>query len=201
MPVGRRSLQENAMSRLGAAIVIAGMLSLAGPAAAQSIVPATPAQAQPADPFGVEVMLEPKTIVAMKGSATWDTAFETLVDTFKTLYAYLGKEGIKPAGPAITIYTATDDTGFQYQAGIPIEQEPRNMPGGDIAVAKTPEGRALKFVHRGSYDAMDTTYDAITNHLDEKRLEARELFMEQYVTDPLNTPEDKLVIEVFVPIK
>ena len=68
-------------------------------------------------------------------------------------------------------------------------------------MAKTPDGRALKFVHRGSYDAMDTTYDAITNHLDEKRLEARELFMEQYVTDPLSTPEDNLVIEVVVPIK
>ena len=189
------------MSRLGAAIAIAAVLTLGGPVGAQPIVSATPVQAQTADPFGVEVMLEPKTIIAMKGSATWDTAFETLVDTFKTLYAFLGKEGIKPAGPAVTIYTATDDTGFQYQAGIPIEQEPKNMPSGDIAVAKTPDGRALKFVHRGSYDAMDTTYDAITNHLDEKRLEARELFMEQYVTDPLNTPEDKLVIEVFVPIK
>jgi effector-binding domain-containing protein len=201
MRLGGGGAWENSMSchRFGVSIVIAAMLALAGPAVAQSSAPATPAQ--PADPFGLEVMLEPKTIVAMKGSATWDAAFETLVDTFKTLYAYLGKEGIKPAGPAVTIYTATDDTGFQYQAGIPVEQEPKNMPGGDIALAKTPEGRALKFVHRGSYDAMDTTYDAITNHLDEKRLEARDLFMEQYVTDPLKTPEDKLVIEVFVPIK
>ena len=48
---------------------------------------------------------------------------------------------------------------------------------------------------------MDSTYEAITNHLDEKRLEARDLFVEQYVTDPLTTPEDNLVIEVYVPIK
>jgi effector-binding domain-containing protein len=48
---------------------------------------------------------------------------------------------------------------------------------------------------------MDTTYEAITNYLDEKNLEAKDLFIEQYVTDPITTPEDKLVIEVYVPIK
>ena len=49
--------------------------------------------------------------------------------------------------------------------------------------------------------AADTTYDAITNYLDQKGLEAKDLFIEQYLTDPVSTPEDKLVIEVFVPIK
>ena len=42
---------------------------------------------------------------------------------------------------------------------------------------------------------MDTTYEAITNYLDEKQLEAKDLFIEEYVTDPLTTPEDKLVVE------
>ena len=73
--------------------------------------------------------------------------------------------------------------------------------GEGIAVGKSPEGRALKFVHRGSYDAMDSTYEAITNYLDERKLEARDLFVEYYVTDPLTTQEDNLVIEVYVPVK
>jgi effector-binding domain-containing protein len=82
-----------------------------------------------------------------------------------------------------------------------VAEEPKEPPRGDIAVGKSPAGRALKFVHRGSYDAMDTTYDAITNYLDEKKLEAKDLFVEQYLTDPTTTAEDKLVIEVLVPIK
>jgi effector-binding domain-containing protein len=48
---------------------------------------------------------------------------------------------------------------------------------------------------------MDTTYDAITNFLDEKQLDAKGLFIEQYVTDPITTPQEKLVVEVFVPVK
>ena len=34
-----------------------------------------------------------------------------------------------------------------------------------LAVGKSPDGRALKFIHRGSYDAMDTTYEAIAGLL------------------------------------
>jgi len=68
-------------------------------------------------------------------------------------------------------------------------------------VGKSPEGKALKFLHRGSYDSLDQAYDAITHYLDEHKLEARDLYIEQYDTDLLKTPEDNLVIQVLVPIK
>ena len=71
----------------------------------------------------------------------------------------------------------------------------------DVTIIKSPEGKTLKFVHRGSYDNMDNTYEAITNHLDEKKLEAKDTFIEEYTTDPLKTSEDKLVINVYVPLR
>jgi effector-binding domain-containing protein len=169
-----------------------------------SVQPTDPSQSQPAQPsdvFGEEVTLPERPIIYMKGTATWDNAFETLLDAFKSVLSYLDRHGIKPSGPLMTIYTSTDDTGFQFQAGAPVSEEPKSVPRGDIALGKTPGGRALKFVHRGSYDAMDTTYDAITNFLDEKRLEAKELFIEEYMTDPITTPEDQLVVNVYVPVK
>lgn len=171
------------------------------PQATPAPAPAQPAPVTPADPFGAEMKLEPKTIITMKGTATWETAFETLVDAFKSINGYLEKQNIKPSGQPIAIYTQTDDTGFQYQAGIPVAEAPKNPPRGDLAVGKSPGGKALQFVHRGSYDSMDTTYEAITNHLDEKRLESEDMFIEEYVTDPLKTPEDKLVVNVYVPLK
>ena len=129
------------------------------------------------------------------------SAFETLIDTFKQLNTYLERQGLKANGPSMTIYTSTDDNGFSFQAAVPLADVPQNPPRGDIAVGKSPSGRALKFVHRGSYNSMDSTYEAITNHLDEKRLEAKDLFIEEYATDPVTTPEDQLVITVLVPIK
>ena len=204
-----------------AAVAVAVALAVTHPAWAQAPAPSTPpstpapntpapstaapgAPAQPAennDPFGEEFTLTTKTIIFMKGSGNWDTAFETLIDAFKSVYGFLDRQGIQPAGPPMTIYTSTDDTGFQYQAGVPIAEAPKNPPRGDLAVGQSPSGKALKFVHRGSYDAMDETYEKITHNLDDKKLEAQDMFIEEYQTDPLKTPEDKLVVNVFVPLK
>ncbi len=155
---------------------------------------------QTADPFGEQQTLTAKKVVILKGSATWDNAFETLVSSLKTLSGFIDKQGIKPAGSSLIVYTSTDDAGFTFQAEIPVEQDPKNLAKG-MSMGNSPEGPTLKFVHRGSYDNMDNTYEAITNHLDDKKLEAKDTFIEEYVTDPLTTTEDKLVINVFVPLK
>ena len=170
------------------------------PAAPPPAAAATPAPVQTADPFGQETTLEPKKVVMVKGTANWDSAFDTLIDAFKALNTLLDKQGIKPAGNSMIVYTSTDDTGFTFLAEIPVDQDPKNLLK-DMSVGKSPEGKALKFVHRGSYDNMDNTYEAITNHLDVKKLEAKDTFIEEYLTDPLKTAEDKLVINVFVPLK
>jgi effector-binding domain-containing protein len=173
----------------------------ASPPAAQAPAPAAPPAVQTADPFGEELVLEAKTVVYMKGTANWDTAFDTITATLKTLQAALDKQNIKAAGSPLIVYTSTDDTGFVFQAEIPVAEAPKSSLAKDISNGKSPEGKSLKFVHRGSYDNMDNTYEAITNHLDEKKLEAKDSFIEEYVTDPLKTAEDKLVINVYVPLK
>jgi effector-binding domain-containing protein len=172
--------------------------SPSSPPAAQA--PAPSATVQTADPFGESITLEAKKVIIAKGTANWDSAFDTLIDSFKSLNALLTKQNIKPTGNMMIIYTATDDTGFSFLAEIPVDQDVKNLAK-DMSMGKSPDGKALKFVHRGSYDNMDNTYEAITNHLDEKKLEAKDMFIEEYLTDPLKTAEDKLVIDVYVPLK
>lgn len=187
------------------AFAFAAALALgAAPTLAQTMPPVTPST-PPASPnstlFGEELNLTAKTIVYLKGSGTWDNAFEVLVDAFKSIYAFVDKQGLKRDGLSMTIYTQADDTGFQFHAAVPVAEPPKDLPSGDIEVGKSPEGKAYKFVHRGSYDSMDSTYEAITNFLDEKRLEAQDLFVEEYETDLLTTADDKLVINVYVPVR
>jgi effector-binding domain-containing protein len=170
------------------------------PSAAQSPTPPASAPVQTADPFGEEFTLEPKKVVTIKGNANWDSAFDALIDSLKALTAQLDKQGVKATGNSMIVYTSTDDTGFTFIAEIPVDQEVKNL-GKNMSMGSSPDGKALKFVHRGSYDNMDNTYEAITNHLDDKKLEAKDTFIEEYTTDPLKTAEDKLVINVYVPLK
>src|ERR1700676_2495981 len=78
---------------------IAGAPAQTPPAAAPPAgsTPATPAPTPPpvaapaetADAFGEEMVLTPKTAVIVKGNANWDSAFATLIDSFKALSTLL----------------------------------------------------------------------------------------------------------------
>jgi effector-binding domain-containing protein len=187
--------------RLSAVAAVAVSFAVLSPAAAQAPPVPTPPAATSDDPFGEEVTLVEKTIVYVAGSGMWDSAFETIVNGFKTVNGAMAKLGLKANAAPMAIYTATDDTGFQFQAAVPVAQVPIMPADSGVTVGKSPAGKALKFVHRGSYDAMDSTYELITNYLDEKQLEAKDVFVEQYMKDPLSTLENDLVIEIYVPLK
>jgi effector-binding domain-containing protein len=162
----------------------------------------TPVPTQSIDPFGQELKLAPKTIIYISGSGTWDKAYDTLIEAFKKLNAYLDGAGLKASGPAMTIYTSTDDTGFDFKAALPLaDPPPKSQPDRGITIGQSPDGKVLKFVHRGSYDDMNQTYEAITNFLDEKGLDAKDLLIEEYLTDLVTSPQDMLVVNVFVPLR
>src|SRR5207247_6872043 len=99
------------------------------PTAEKAPTPAPPppaASVQAADPFGEEFALEPKKVVVMKGTANWDAAFDTLIDSFKALTAVLDKQGIKATGNSMIVYTSTDDTGLTFLAQPPLDKAVKN---------------------------------------------------------------------------
>jgi len=185
---------------VAAALVMGFGLSVAM-AAETPHAPAPAATIAANDPFGEQVTMPELTVVYVDGSGQWDNAFETIRAALKSVNGTLDKLGVKASGAPMTIYTSTDDAGFKFQAAVPVKDAPSLPAASEIKVGKAPSGPALKFVHRGSYDAMDTTYEAITDHLEERKLEAKELFVEQYMKDPIKTPEDDLVIDIYVPLK
>jgi len=169
------------------------------PAAPEKIAPgSTPAQ--PGDVFGQDTTLTVRTMIYVKGSGTWDKTFDIITGSLKKIKSYLDKEGIKPDGLPMTIFTSSDDNGFDYEIAVPIAAPPKNPPHGEFALGQTPGGAALKFVYRGSYDDLDNTYETITDYLDEKRLDAKEM-IEEYVSDPLTADPNTLVVNVYVLIK
>lgn len=174
-------------------------LGLASSAFAQSTKPGANAGKEP---LGVDVTLTARTIIYLKGNGSWDNALDILQDAFKSVYAYLEKQGIARAGLPLTIYSDFDDTNFTFQAGVPISEAPKDPPKGDMAVGQTPTGKSLKFVYKGSFHQMeDTIYNTIPEYLDEKQLEPSGTFIEEYQSDPVTTPEDRFDVHIYVLLK
>jgi len=138
-----------------------------------------------------------------EGKANWSEGFSALTGAFDSINAELTKSGVAAAGRPIAVFVETDDAGFSYRAMIPIEKTPEGKTAlsETIKFGETPAGRAMKFEHRGSYEDIDSTYEAITAYLDEKGLEAANLFVEEYLND-VKTPDDpNLQVDIYVLLK
>ncbi len=189
------------------------------PAAPAPATPATPAPATPApgipgvaqpaptqpDPpvgpsVGEAVTLDAKPALLLSGEGTWDNGFETLVKSFQTLSDEAKKSGVKVDGRPRALFTQTDDNGFKFQAMLPLAEKPAAAPvlGQTVTLGETPAGKTLRFPHSGPYDDIDSVYEAITAYLDEKNLQAKGTFLEEYLTDPKDSADPALEMNIYV---
>ena len=204
--------------------LLACALTFAGPAAfaptpapqapAQTTpAPATPTPAEPpaasdsapsADASAVvPIELAARPALTLSGGAEWDNGLKAVTDALDKLRDEMGKAGLQSGGKPMAVFTETDDIGFKFTAMMPLTAKPETAPtlGQDVKLGETPAGKAMKFEHRGSYDDIDTSYEAITAYLDEKGLEAQNLFIEEYLTPPKTTDDESLEVDIYVFLK
>ncbi len=156
----------------------------------------------PSDPNAfraVETMLEPLPVLVMTGTANWDDAYDSLVKAFRTLDEEREKLGLKRAGEQIVVYLSSDENGFEYEAQLPFSGATQQKPSGNIRLGASHAGKVFIFHHAGTFADMDNTYELIANYLDEKNVEAKDLYLERYRTDLVTSPPESLEIEVIVP--
>lgn len=205
-------MRRDAAIGLAAAALLLGVI---GGAAAQSpgsdqpgtveTAPGTSAGARttlvpdPGDPADVdEVTLTAKPVAILSGSSDWESGFTSLKNAYRRIEVELAKAGVKPTGRPVTLFTQTDDDGFRYDAMIPIERPPEGSAslGPDIRFGTTPAGRAYRFVHKGPYDDIESTYETITAYVDAKDISVQDAFMEEYVGD-LAESSQEIEVNIF----
>jgi effector-binding domain-containing protein len=86
---------------------------------------------------------------------------------------------------------------------IPLVERPEAAPvvGEGMRFATSPSGKTLRFQHRGTYEDIETTYEMITAYLDEKGLEAQNLFVEEYLHLPRSAEEEGAQVDIYVFLK
>ena len=191
----------------------------ASPTPATPPVTAQPAPAAPSSPgaqsAGVETLVPPsrdpsmpdkvelasKPAALLRGASTWDDGYDKLTGAFAKLSEAMAAHGIHVTGKPVAVFLGTDDLGFRFEAQLPIDRAPAERPSAlaaDIRFGLTPGGTAWRFIHRAPYEDIDSTYEAITAYLDQRGIDAKEAFIEEYVTLGQGPADDGLEINIFV---
>jgi effector-binding domain-containing protein len=177
-------------------------LESASPGAPPSDADSKPPPGVPNDSSAVTLELKARQVAYASASAEWADGFKTVVGEIAKVNAAIKKAGLTPAGHPFALFLATDDKSFQFEAMVPLDGSPEVKDLSDgVKIGESPAGKTIKFLHRGAYDDIDSTYDLITAFLDEKGLESQNRFIEEYLTDTTEPDDANLEADIYVFIK
>lgn len=122
---------------------------------------------------------------------------ENAPQAWQSLHQLLGKisEHNKITG-FISLYKAGPSI---YRAGVSVAEEPKNLPAG-LAYMHFRGGKYNKFILTGPYSGLGPATGRVFQIVAEKKIRQRDDFcIENYVNDPRNTEEQKLITEILIP--
>ena len=154
------------------------------------------------DPANVdEVMLTAKPVLVVAGTSDWDNGLKNIRAATARVETELKRLGITPTGRPLVVYTQTNDDNFKFDAMVPVASAPTTPPADlpkEMRFGETPAGKAWRFVHKGPYDDIDSTYETVTTYLEAKDIVARDAFIEEFVTDTTDPADANLEVNIFV---
>lgn len=141
--------------------------------------------------------------VASQSSKDSSAMGEAIGAAYAKVVAFMGAHGLKQAGPPITINTRWDDSGYGFDAAIPVDKAPAKAVPDDspVKVKQTYGGKALKIVFKGPYGGMPPSYAKLTAYMAARGYESAGPSWDEYVSDPGTTPEAELTTNIYQPVK
>jgi effector-binding domain-containing protein len=114
--------------------------------------------------------------------------------------------GIEPAGPPYGRYHQFGPEQVDVEIGIPVSapvpnlRTPDEAEPGELFASELPGGQAAITIHRGSYDGLSGTYEALSQWIKEQGRQEGPAPWESYVDDPGEVPMDQAKTEVVWPL-
>lgn len=146
--------------------------------------------------------VESQTVICMTTATipTDGNLAEKMGASYGQLISNIQVNGMQMTGPPITVTTKWEENEYVFDNCIPIQTIKGDLSA-QVFESKTYSGYALKLEHLGSYANLDSSYEAILAYISQMGLEITENPWEVYISDPSNTPEDKLVTHIYFPVQ
>jgi effector-binding domain-containing protein len=117
--------------------------------------------------------------------------------------AFVKAQGLGQAGAPITIDTGSSETGYLFDAAIPVDGMPVKAvpPDSRVQLKQTYGGKVLKVALRGPYSQIPATYDKIVAYVAAHGIETNGHPWEEFANDPATVKEADNLTNIYFPIK
>lgn len=146
--------------------------------------------------------VESQTIICISTATTQDNPnlSDIMGNSYGQLISNIQVNGMEMTGYPLTITTKWEENAFEFDNCIPVKSVKGDLSA-KVFKSETYKGTAMKIEHLGSYANMNSSYDAILAYISQMGLEITQNPWEIYISDPSNTPEDKLITHIYFPIQ
>ncbi len=145
-----------------------------------------------------------------------------LARAYGVIGEFLEANTLRMAGPPLAITTTFDDKEWVFDAAVPVTGAPEALaraakltaandapasgaaaktPSGNVRIGRSYAGKALRLTHLGPYASLPASYEQLQSYMKDHGLQAAGAPWEQYISDPANTPQDKLLTYLYWPVK
>lgn len=152
---------------------------------------------------GEPIEFEPLTLLYVSGSAPVDDTEAVgmaLAGMYGEVTRLMEARGVSQVGAPVTVTHAVEEGIWRFDAGIPVDRNDIELAGA-VQAGESPGGKAMRYVHIGPYDGLGEYRDAVMADLEARQLTQRAPVIEQYVSDPGDTPPEELVTHLIVPVE
>ena len=159
--------------------------------------------AMPADlPLDVAVKDLPAThALVMRRRITRDEIAATLGSMLPAVFAHAQRHGLALAGPPFARYPEIGMGSMVMEAGFAIASAADGDPDAGIEPLTIPAGEAAVAIHRGPYDGLPRTFEAMESRVRDEGRSVGGPPMEIYLTDPGEHPDlETWETEVVLPL-
>ena len=145
----------------------------------------------------MEILVEQleEQLVAVISTTTSQQEIGTKVgENFGKIIQYLGKQQQNPIGAPFVAYYSLDPENLQVDFGFPVAEA---LPETNIIkLKKTPAGKVVTCIHKGSYTTLGETYETMTTYMQKENIEPTMIAYEYYLNNVTEVPEEALLTKV-----
>ena len=125
----------------------------------------------------------------------------SIAAAYAKIMAFISANNLNISGTPKIITLDFSNDSFHFKAAIPVANNQVVDENKQIIGEQMYAGKAVKIIHKGSYQNFKQTYDVLFAYMAQNQLKKNGYPWEDFVTDPADVTEDELITHIYQPIK